>query len=53
MYVNVLDRNLLLTLASMAIKCVDQGCKGAAQLIGLGEILAASLEEFQALIPVR
>jgi hypothetical protein len=35
MNVNVLDRDLLLALAAMAIECVQQHCEGAGELPGL------------------
>ena len=42
--VNVLDSDLLLAFAAVTVEGLDQGRIGARQLIGLGKVLAASLE---------
>jgi hypothetical protein len=44
MHMDVLDRDLLLTLAAMAVKRVDQSRVGASELVGLVQVLAPALE---------
>ena len=44
MHMDVLNRDLLLTLAAMAVKRFDQGRVGASELVGLVQVLAPALE---------
>jgi hypothetical protein len=44
MHMDVLDRDLLLTLATMAVKRPDQSRIGARELVGLVQLLAPALE---------
>ena len=44
MHMHVLDRDLLLTLATMAVKRLDQSRVGASELVGLVQVLAPALE---------
>ena len=44
MDVDVLDRDLLLALAAMAVEGFEQRRVGAGELVGLGEVLAPALE---------
>ena len=44
MYMDVLNRDLLLTLATVAIERVDQQSIGAGELVRLVEIFATALE---------
>ena len=44
MHMDVLNRDLLLTLATMAVKRLDQSRVGASELVGLVQVLAPALE---------
>jgi hypothetical protein len=44
MHMDVFDRDLLLTLATMAVESIEQYRVGAGKLVGLIQILAPALE---------
>src|ERR1700730_9211504 len=44
MHMDVLDRDLLLALATMAVKRLDQSRVGARELVGLVQVIAPALE---------
>jgi hypothetical protein len=50
---DVLDRDLLLTLAAMAVKRLDQSRVGASELVGLVQVLAPALESLFAIMARR
>jgi hypothetical protein len=53
MDVHMLDRDLLLTLATVAMERVKQDCVGAGELVGLGEVLARPSNDCSPIIARR